>query len=83
MPVVVMLVVAAQDITGSKLALLVLPIIIIPVMLGGTVAAIYLKRRERLPWGVFYLIWIVPMMAVWCPLVLIRAAILTTLGRPL
>ena len=84
MPAVLMLFIAAQDISGSQsLGSRWLPFIILPVMLGGTLAAGYLQRRERLPWGVFYLIWLLPMMAIWCSLVFVRAAILTTLGRPL
>jgi hypothetical protein len=84
MPVVIMLVVVAQDITGTQFsAHRWLPFVAIPVMLVATLAAVHLQRREHLPWPVFYLIWLAPMMAIWCALVLVRAAILIPLGRPL
>ena len=84
LPLVVMLLVVARDITGDQRFLSRwLPFVVIPVLLSATVSAAYLQCRERLPWGVFYIIWLVPMMAVWCASVFVRAAILIPLGRPL
>ena len=83
MPLVVMLLIVARDITGDQRLSRWLPFVVIPVMLSATIAAAYVQRREHLPWGVFYIIWLVPMMAVWCALVFVRAAILIPLGRPL
>jgi FtsH-binding integral membrane protein len=83
-PVVFMLLIVAQDVSGAQLFRSPWPLLIVmPVMLAGTLAAGFMQRREHLPWGVFYLIWLAPMMAVWCSLVFVRAAILITLGRPL
>jgi hypothetical protein len=84
MPMVLMLFIVIKDIFGTQVIdIQWLPVIIFPVMLVSTFLAGLLQRRERLPWIIFYLIWLTPMMVVWCSLVIIRATILTTLGRPL
>ena len=84
MPVVVMLLIVVQDIWGTQLLSSRWQLfIVVPIMFTGTLTAGYLQRREQLPWGIFYLIWLTPMMVVWGALVLVRAAILTLLGRPL
>jgi hypothetical protein len=84
MPGLFMLLIIAQDISGTDfLSSSWTPLIAVPFMLAGMLGAGYLQRRERLPWGVFYIIWLAPMMAVWIFLVLVRAAILIALGRSL
>ena len=84
LPGVFILLVAVQDISGTNfLSSSWTPLIAAPFVLAAMLAAGYLQRRERLPWGIFYAIWLAPMVVVWFSFVLVRAAILTMFGRPL
>jgi hypothetical protein len=49
--------------------------------LGAALVAGLMQARERLPWGVFYLIWLAPMMSVWIVIVFVRASALFILDR--
>lgn len=82
-PAVVMVAIVVEDITHSPVPGWVDLLVIFPCMIAGTISAGLLHSREHLPWGVFYFIWLAPMMVVWCFLVCVRGTILTLLGRPL
>jgi len=84
MPAGFMLFIVIGEMTGRQVASRSWFIFIVAALLFvSTLAAGRLRHRVQIPWPAFYVIWLAPMMVVWCSLVFVRAAILTILGRPL
>ena len=73
-----------HDVSGWNFAgIPVLALIVMASSIALSMSAISLRRRESIAWSSFYVVWLIPMMSIWVTFVLIRAAILTALGRPL
>ncbi|MEQ1935536.1 MAG: hypothetical protein ABL962_16880 [Fimbriimonadaceae bacterium] len=83
-PAPLMMATVIHDVSGWEFTKVpALPLIVLVSTIALSMSAISLKFRESMSWISFYVVWLVPTMSLWVAFVLIRAAILTALGRPL
>lgn len=81
-PALLMLCQVAEDV-GGKEAPSLLPPVVMVLFVGSGLPALRLKHRVRIPTSTFNVLWLLPMMVVWCGLVFVRAVVMIVLGRSL
>lgn len=83
MPLLLMGVQVTEDILGDRTPS---PVWMMVIVMSWLTVSTFVANRAKtgaVSWGIFYSVWLIPMMTLWCGLVLLRGVVFTFMGRPM
>ena len=83
LPIILMTFTVVEDFVGLEHTQILFLFVVAPLLFTATFIACRMRHKANISYGVFYLIWLGPMMVLWCSSVLIRGIFITALGRSL